>query len=141
MSTKPTPAASEASLRALLETVVTALTLPYDDPDYDRRILDRAALARIVARETLAEDDENRAQSIGYLQRKLAQEEENAAERERQRCRRCRADFDPADTAFDGRARHRDTPWCRRCVDNCHEGGTEHVCVICEPQRYGGEGR
>lgn len=56
-------------------------------------------------------------------------------------CRRCRRPFNPTDTRFDGHARHKDSPWCRRCVDNCHDGGAEHVCLICDPQRYGGEHR
>lgn len=38
-------------------------------------------------------------------------------------------------------AAEQDTPWCHSCVDNCHDGSAEHVCVICDPQRYGGEGR
>jgi hypothetical protein len=54
-------------------------------------------------------------------------------------CGKCKQPFDPADTRFDGHARHRDTAWCRSCVDNCGDGGTEHVCVICDPARYGGE--
>ena len=56
-------------------------------------------------------------------------------------CGRCRKPFDPTDTRFDGRARHGETPYCRSCVDNCHEGSAEHVCVICDPQRYSGEPR
>lgn len=57
------------------------------------------------------------------------------------RCGRCRWTFDPYDKRFDGHARHGDTNWCRRCVDNCHEGSAEHVCAICEPKRYGGADR
>lgn len=68
-------------------------------------------------------------------------EQAKVEERENTRCGRCRRPFDPADTRFDGHARHRETPWCRRCIDNCHEGSAEHVCVICDPKRYGGEGR
>lgn len=55
------------------------------------------------------------------------------------RCARCKWTFDPNDTAFDGRARYRETPYCRSCVDRCHDGGAEHVCVVCDPARYGGE--
>ncbi|MEV0526610.1 hypothetical protein AB0I66_24515 [Streptomyces sp. NPDC050439] len=47
------------------------------------------------------------------------------------KCAKCKQPFDPTDTRFDGHAQHADTPWCRGCVDNCHEGGAEHVCVIC----------
>jgi hypothetical protein len=137
--TKPTTPA--ADMRALLETVRGALTLPYDTPDYDKRILDRAALARTVLDAVLTETPDDIVWNTGYLQRKLTLEEQNAADRENSRCRRCRKPFDPADTRFDGRARYQDTPWCRTCIDTCHEGSAEHVCVICEPARYGGETR
>jgi hypothetical protein len=47
-------------------------------------------------------------------------------------CSHCRTPFDPADTAFDGRAQHASTPWCRRCVDRCHEAtDPAHTCTIC----------
>lgn len=49
-------------------------------------------------------------------------------------CGRCHRPFDPADTRFDGRARHRNTPWCRSCVDRCHESTDAfHVCAVCRP--------
>lgn len=56
-------------------------------------------------------------------------------------CQRCGHAFDPSDTRFDGHGRYRNTVFCRSCVDNCHEGSAEHVCVICDPKRYGGEVR
>ncbi|MDX3354184.1 hypothetical protein PV703_12890 [Streptomyces sp. ME01-24h] len=56
-------------------------------------------------------------------------------------CRRCRKPFDGADSRLDGAAQYGITPRCRWCVDNCHEGSAEHVCVICDPARYGGEAR
>jgi hypothetical protein len=47
-------------------------------------------------------------------------------------CGKCKTPFDPADARFDGHARHRDTPWCRRCVDFCHDTEiADHRCVIC----------
>ncbi|MEL3944834.1 hypothetical protein [Streptomyces sp. LNU-CPARS28] len=47
-------------------------------------------------------------------------------------CRKCRQPFDPADTRFDGHARHGLTPYCRRCVDACHDNEiADHRCVIC----------
>lgn len=47
-------------------------------------------------------------------------------------CVKCRQTFDPADTAFDGRARSGETPFCRRCVDRCHESTDAfHACAIC----------
>ncbi|WP_075662246.1 hypothetical protein [Streptomyces acidiscabies] len=125
-----------ADLRALLEGVRTALTLPYDDRDYDRRMLDRAALVRTTLDGALADHPNDIGWDVGYLARKVLQEEQAAVEREATRCRRCRKPFEGDGTRFDGRARYRDTAWCRSCVDNCHDGGTEHTCVICEPSRY-----
>jgi hypothetical protein len=141
MSSKPIPSTEARDLRALLAVVLEALTLPYDSPDYDRRVLERAALARTTVGPALAEASADLGWNVDYLQQKLAAEEAEAAERERNRCRRCSTPFDPADTRFDGRARHGDSPWCRWCVDACHEGSAEHVCMICDPKRYGGEGR
>lgn len=51
---------------------------------------------------------------------------------EQAKCAKCRQPFDPADTRFDGRARYAETPYCRRCVDRCHESTDAfHVCPIC----------
>lgn len=133
-NTLPNPGEA-AGLRALLEGVRAALTLPFDAPDYDRRMLDRASLVRTTIDGALTEHPADIGWDVGYLARKVVQEEEQAAEREANRCRRCRKSFED-DGPFDGRARYRDTPWCRSCVDNCHDGGTEHVCMICEPSRY-----
>lgn len=48
-------------------------------------------------------------------------------------CGKCRSPFDPADTRFDGAARYASTPYCRRCVDRCHESTDAfHRCVICQ---------
>jgi hypothetical protein len=46
-------------------------------------------------------------------------------------CGRCSAPFDPDDTAFDGRARYRNTLFCRGCIDQCHEADADHRCIIC----------
>ncbi|MET8475396.1 hypothetical protein ABZY90_19730 [Streptomyces sp. NPDC006422] len=47
-------------------------------------------------------------------------------------CAKCKAPFDPTDTRFDGHAQERDTPYCRRCVDCCHDTEiADHRCVIC----------
>ncbi|GAP46903.1 hypothetical protein [Streptomyces azureus] len=61
--------------RDLLEAVVEALTLPHGSDDYDQRILRRASLARVVAREALAEDRGRLAWNADYLRRKLREEE------------------------------------------------------------------
>ncbi|MFD5697491.1 hypothetical protein [Streptomyces lasiicapitis] len=47
-------------------------------------------------------------------------------------CGKCKQPFDPADTRFDGHARHGLTDYCRRCVDACHDNEiADHRCVIC----------
>ncbi|MEU7597530.1 hypothetical protein AB0B79_31535 [Streptomyces sp. NPDC039022] len=47
-------------------------------------------------------------------------------------CGRCRQLFDPEDTRFDGRARHGESPFCRSCVDRCHEAlDAFHRCPVC----------
>ncbi|MBA4865956.1 hypothetical protein H1V43_32350 [Streptomyces sp. PSKA54] len=47
-------------------------------------------------------------------------------------CDQCKQPFDPSDTRFDGRAQHRATPFCRRCVDRCHDTEiADHRCAVC----------
>ncbi|MGW5367822.1 hypothetical protein ACWER6_20740 [Streptomyces sp. NPDC004009] len=66
---------SEASdLRALLEAVCDALTVPGDDLDR-RRIYDRAMWARTTIRGALDEVPEDLGWNAGYLRRKMAEEE------------------------------------------------------------------
>jgi hypothetical protein len=141
MTKKPTPSTEARDLRALLATVVDALTLPYDLDDYDQRLLRRAGLVRVLVSEALKETPDSLGWNVDYLRTKLTAEQADADKRECNRCRRCRTAFDPTDTRFDGRDRYASTPWCRSCIDNCREGGTGHMCPICEPARYGGEGR
>jgi hypothetical protein len=109
--------AEAAALRALLDAVLDAITVPFDAHDYDQRVLDRTAWVRSTVKAALAGDPGDLGWNVDYLRSKLAAEQ--------------------ADTRFDGAARHKDTRFCRSCVDNCGDGGTEHVCVICEPERYG----
>jgi hypothetical protein len=137
MTEKPTPAEAR-DLRALLEVVLDAITLPFDAYDYDRRILDRTSWVRSTVKGALAEDPAELGWDVGYLRDRLAAEQAEAAERANNACKRCHRPFESTDTRFDGRGRYASTPWCRSCVDNCGDGGTEHVCVICEPKRYGG---
>ncbi|MDX2696857.1 hypothetical protein [Streptomyces ipomoeae] len=136
--TKPAPSTEATELRGLLTTVLDALTLPYSAADYDKRLLDRAALVRTIVGAALAEAPADLGWNADYLRQKLAAEQAEADERATNKCGRCHQPFDPTDTRFDGHARHGDTPYCRSCVDNCHEGSAEHVCVICHPARYGG---
>ncbi|MEU8688810.1 hypothetical protein [Streptomyces sp. NPDC048665] len=142
MTSKPNP--SEArDLRALLAAVLDAITLPHEAPEYAERIEDRASIARVVVREALDEDPARLGWNADWLRGRLAAEQAEAEEREKNKCGRCRTPFDPTDTAFDGRARHGETPWCRWCVDRCHESTDAfHACPICDPDRHkGGEGR
>ncbi|MFF3511569.1 hypothetical protein [Streptomyces sp. NPDC002573] len=60
------------------------------------------------------------------------QQAEPEAQQPAESCGKCRQPFDPADPRFDGHARHGDTPFCRRCVDACHESTDAfHACAIC----------
>jgi hypothetical protein len=55
-------------------------------------------------------------------------------------CGQCRKPFDPTDTLWDGRARHGDTPFCRACVDRCHDTEiADHRCQICATPAERGE--
>jgi hypothetical protein len=57
-------------------------------------------------------------------------------------CARCHQHFDPTDTRFDGHAQHQDTPFCRQCVDRCHESSDAfHQCAVCRTPAEGGEAR
>ncbi|MGW3024812.1 hypothetical protein [Streptomyces sp. NPDC001221] len=85
-SVRPNRAASSPSseardLRALLAATVEALTLPYDVPDYDRRILDRAATTRVLTAAALSEDPADLAWNTDYLRAKLTAEQADAEAR------------------------------------------------------------
>jgi hypothetical protein len=110
----------DGAVRELLTVVLDAITLPYGTPDYDRRILDRAAHARTVATAALAEDPADIGWNADYLRARIAEEattEQRKREREENRCQRCRIPFDPT---------------ARR-----HDGQGRHVCVICVPSQDG----
>ncbi|MFF5004128.1 hypothetical protein ACFY3G_14935 [Streptomyces phaeochromogenes] len=136
--------------RDLLAAVLEALDIPFpatigDRETHDRILNDRVMQAKIALRSALEDAPLGIVWTTQYLREQLA---ELAPTGYRHHgtptppaCQRCRKPFDESDTRFDGHARHQDTAYCRACVDNCHEGGAEHVCVICDPQRYGGEGR
>ncbi|WP_327724352.1 hypothetical protein [Streptomyces europaeiscabiei] len=138
MSTEPTEPTEADGMRALLEAILEAVTLPYDITDHARRMQTRADWVRATVKGALEEDPSGIGWNAGFLRSRIAAEEAEAAERAKNRCQRCRRPFNPADTTFDGHARYRETPHCRACVDNCHEGSAEHVCVICDPARSGG---
>jgi hypothetical protein len=47
-------------------------------------------------------------------------------------CRNCGNAFDSSDTRWNGRARYRSTPWCKACVDRCHDSEiADHRCRVC----------
>jgi hypothetical protein len=48
-----------------------------------------------------------------------------------QACGRCHNPFDPSDARPFGTAQQGRSGFCRRCVDECHEAGIGHRCVIC----------
>jgi hypothetical protein len=51
---------------------------------------------------------------------------------EQAKCAKCQHPFDPSDTRFDGHGQHAQTPFCRRCVDRCHDTEiADHRCAVC----------
>jgi hypothetical protein len=72
----------DSPVRDLLAAVLEALTLPHDAPDHDRRLLERAALARTVTHAALTEEPDRLAWHTGYLRHRLAQEQARADERQ-----------------------------------------------------------
>ena len=52
-------------------------------------------------------------------------------------CARCGSLFTSPGELRDEHSRLADSPWCRGCVDQCHEGGDGHRCVICTPESEG----
>lgn len=48
------------------------------------------------------------------------------------KCGRCSRLFDPTDKSFNGAARYGNSPFCRGCVDRCHESTDAfHQCPVC----------
>lgn len=144
MSTDPT--------RALLAAVLEALAIPApatigDGEIHDRVLADRVMHARI-ALENVLERGDDPGWSAEYLRARLAEHlpvgyrAAGAPRIPASTCQRCGKPFDPTDERFDGAAQHRDTPWCRACVDRCHESTDAfHACPVCDPTRRGGERR
>ncbi|MFI1287439.1 hypothetical protein ACH4VM_02825 [Streptomyces sp. NPDC020792] len=71
-------------LRALLTVVLDAITLPHDTPDYEARLVERAAWA-CTMRAALDEDPRAIGWNVDFLRAKLAAEETKAAERRAER--------------------------------------------------------
>lgn len=78
MPSAPSDKSSAPELRALLAVVLDALTLPYDTPDYGRRILDRAMWARTAVKGALTEDPADIGWEADFLRGKLAAEQADA---------------------------------------------------------------
>ena len=115
-------------------------------PDYGAHLAEFIATARAAVPELLAEIDRLKGQRK-YLIAQLAKRDAETGRGDKalqafladpetvpaEACRKCGRPFDPTDTSFDGAARYRETPFCRRCIDNCHESTDAfHRCVICE---------
>ncbi|MEU0207392.1 hypothetical protein [Streptomyces canus] len=121
-------------------------------PDYGAHLAEFIATARAAVPELLAEIERLRGQRK-YLLTQLAKRDAETGRGDRaltefltahpgedvetpaaveETCGKCRQPFDPADTRFDGRARYHETPYCRGCVDRCHDNEiADHRCVIC----------
>lgn len=66
-------------------------------------------------------------------------DEQPTADKQPDACAKCKQPFDPTDTRFDGRGRFYLTPYCRSCVDRCHNSTDAfHRCPVCTD--LGGEG-
>jgi len=141
MTKKPAASTEARDLRNLLEAVLEAVTLPHDTAEHARRMETRADWVRATVKGALAEDPAGIGWNADFLRGRLRAEETEADARAKAKCARCQKPFDPADLRHDGHGRYASTPWCRSCIDNCRDGSAEHVCRICDPKRYGGEGR
>jgi hypothetical protein len=53
-------------------------------------------------------------------------------------CQRCVEPFDTMDISYLGRAQYRNSPFCRSCVDRCHDSASaEHCCIVCQSPHWG----
>lgn len=157
----------DANVRDLLAAVLEAIDLPHPATEggaevYDRIRNERATHVAVALRSVL--DDKPLMDiewTTAYLREQLAKHpatgyvtvvqaharlaegkswsEAVALPTGEDRCGKCRTPFDPTDTRFDGRGRHGDAPWCRRCVDRCHESTDAfHICPVCDPKQHEG---
>lgn len=135
----PRPTALQApagtGVAGLLAAVLEALTLPYGAHDYDRRLLDRATVARSVAQAALADGPAALEWNTGYLRARLVAEQAHADQHAAAVCGSCRQPFLPAGTPVKARTRSDGSPWCRWCVERCQAAGDGHHCRICFPQQ------
>lgn len=156
MSTPDIPQPVRDLLTAILEAVDVPHPATVGDRERFHQVLVDRALDAVTALRGVLQHGDDAGWSADYLRARLAEkpatgyrtwgeartepsqppraEETEAANR----CARCRTPFDRADLRHDGRGRYASTPYCRSCIDNCRDGSAEHVCVICDPARYGG---
>ncbi|MFJ4924051.1 hypothetical protein [Streptomyces sp. NPDC088736] len=131
--TAPVPVPASVSVRALLGVVLEALAVPNDTYDHDRRVLERARIARILADEALSSDTDSDgfAWNLAYLRTRLAAEQAAANARAALVCDNCHQPFRPAGSPTDYGVRFEDTPWCRWCAERCRTSTTPHDCHVC----------
>ncbi|MFJ1653668.1 hypothetical protein ACIOC2_20220 [Streptomyces sp. NPDC088337] len=105
-----------------------------------RFALDLAQERMLSRGDEFTDDDEDAVESLRRMavQKTVGHapvlETTNAYEKpaEQAKCTKCQQPFDPNDTRFDGHAQHANTPFCRRCVDLCHDSTDAfHACPIC----------
>ncbi|NGO43770.1 hypothetical protein [Streptomyces ureilyticus] len=126
-------------LKALLDALDVPLAEQADDDQARARLLDvRVSHAVIALESVLKHGPEDVEDSARWLREETAKRPVTYTPWERPdpktSCSKCRTVFDPADTRHDGHDRHGDGPFCRRCIDRCHESTDAfHACVICDP--------
>lgn len=135
-------------MRTLAEAVLDALAIPHpatigDGPAHAEVLGARVMHARIALENVLQRGDDP-GWSADYLRTKLGEHPPTGYRHygtpPPPACGACRRPFDENDTRFDGRARMGATPWCRACVDRCHEATDAfHACPVCDPSRRGGD--
>jgi hypothetical protein len=69
------PAAEARDLRGFLEVVSDALALPFDAPDYDARMLERARIIRVVVRDVIGGNPADIGWNTDWLRGRLRIEE------------------------------------------------------------------
>lgn len=147
--------AREAAIQAVKDHPSTTFMAPYESLA-DAVLaaagpLLRAEVLREAAVEADARTESHTVRAVADVLRRMADAAEQGETDTREgastpqptkTCRNCRKPFDPTDTRFDGRARSGNTPYCRSCVDRCHESTDAfHVCAVCRSHAEGGDAR
>lgn len=97
-------------------------------------VLDRLGIAPPTAADEMAASLRRNGFKPGGTDAELAGVQATDKEPPAEACGKCKTPFDPTDIRFvDSRARYRETPYCRSCVDRCHDSTDAfHRCVICD---------